>query len=63
MTGTVVIALPYFRKEAERIAAFLGADVALYTPDIFSGSFSNRKRIVALMGAFYLKHPARMMSL
>ena len=49
MTCTVVIALPYFRKEAERIAAFLGADVALYTTDIFSGSFSNRKRIVALM--------------
>ena len=49
MTDTVVIALPYFRKEAERIAAFLGADAVLYTPDIFSESFSSRKRIVALM--------------
>src|SRR5512136_27501 len=49
MTDTVVIALPYFRKDAERIAAFLGADIALYTPEIFSEAFSNRKRIVALM--------------
>lgn len=49
MTDTVVIALPYFRKDAERIAAFLGADVALYTPDIFAEAFNNRKRIVALM--------------
>jgi cobalt-precorrin 5A hydrolase len=49
MTDTVVIALPYFRKDAERIAAFLGADVATYTPEVFAGVFSSRKRIVALM--------------
>jgi cobalt-precorrin 5A hydrolase len=49
MTDTVVIALPYFQKEAGRIAAFLGADTALYTSDIFIDAFSRRKRIVALM--------------
>jgi cobalt-precorrin 5A hydrolase len=49
MTDTVVIALPYFRKDAERIATFLGADVAQYTPEIFADVFSRRKRIVALM--------------
>ena len=49
MTDTVVIALPYFRKDAERIAAFLGADIAQYTPEIFTESFRSRKRIVALM--------------
>jgi cobalt-precorrin 5A hydrolase len=49
MTDTVVIALPYFRNDAERIAAFLGADVATYTPEIFADVFCSRKRIVALM--------------
>ena len=49
MTDTVVIALPYFRKDAERIAVFLGADVALYTPEIFAEAFRSRKRIAALM--------------
>jgi len=49
MTDTEVIALPYFRKDAERIAAFLGADIAIYTPDIFAEAFTSRKRIVALM--------------
>jgi cobalt-precorrin 5A hydrolase len=49
MTDTVVIALPYFRKDAERIAAFLGADLALYTPEVFAGVFCSKKRIVALM--------------
>ena len=49
MTDTVVIALPYFQKDAERIAAFLGAEIATYTPDIFTEVFSSRKRIVALM--------------
>jgi cobalt-precorrin 5A hydrolase len=49
MTDTVVIALPYFRKDAEQIAAFLGAEVALYTPEIFAEAFCSRKRIVALM--------------
>src|SRR5512137_250896 len=49
MTDTVVIALPYFQKDAERIAAFLGAEVAIYTPEIFADAFCTRKRIVALM--------------
>jgi cobalt-precorrin 5A hydrolase len=49
MTDTVVITFPYSRTDAERIAAFLGADVAEYTADIFSVVFSGRKRIVALM--------------
>ncbi len=49
MTDTVVIALPYFRNDAERVAAFLGADIATYTPEIFPDAFSRRKRIVALM--------------
>ncbi|MDD1684696.1 MAG: cobalt-precorrin 5A hydrolase, partial [Methanoregula sp.] len=49
MTDTVVITLPYFRPDAERIATFLGADIAEYTPDLFSVAFRDRKRIVALM--------------
>jgi len=49
MTDTVVIALPYFRKDAERVAAFLGADIATYTADVFAEAFRSRKRIVALM--------------
>jgi cobalt-precorrin 5A hydrolase len=49
MTDTVVIALPYFRKDAERVAAFLGADIAEYTPEIFSEAFTGSKRIIALM--------------
>jgi cobalt-precorrin 5A hydrolase len=49
MTDTVVIALPYFQNDAGRIAAFLGADVALYTPEIFARAFSSHRRIVALM--------------
>jgi cobalt-precorrin 5A hydrolase len=49
MTDTVVITFPYSRKEAERIAVFLGADVVEYTADIFTTVFASRKRIVALM--------------
>ena len=49
MTDTVVIALPGFLPDAERIAAFLGAEVIPYTPEIFTMAFSERKRIVALM--------------
>ena len=49
MTDTVVITFPYSRPEAERIAAFLGADVIEYTPDVFSTVFPGRKRIIALM--------------
>jgi cobalt-precorrin 5A hydrolase len=49
MTDTVVITFPYSRPEAERIAIFLGADVAEYSADIFNTVFTTRKRIVALM--------------
>jgi len=49
MTDTVVITFPYSRKEAERIAAFLGADVVDYTSDIFPAVFATKKRIIALM--------------
>jgi cobalt-precorrin 5A hydrolase len=49
MTDTVVITLPYFRPDAERIAAFLGADVVMYTPEVFADAFCSQKRIVALM--------------
>jgi cobalt-precorrin 5A hydrolase len=49
MTDTVVIALPYFMKDAERIAAYLGAGAVTYTPEIFEELFSCHKRIVALM--------------
>jgi cobalt-precorrin 5A hydrolase len=49
MTDTVVITFPYSRKEAERIAAFLNADILDYSQDIFTEVFASRKRIVALM--------------
>ncbi len=49
MTDTVVIALPYLRNDAEWIAAALGAEVAMYTRDIFAEAFRTRRRIVALM--------------
>ncbi len=49
MKDTVVITFPYSRGEAEKIAAFLGADVAEYSSDIFDSVFAGRKRIVALM--------------
>jgi cobalt-precorrin 5A hydrolase len=49
MIDTVVIALPYFRNDAGRIAAYLGAEVIEYTPEIFTDVFCSRKRIVALM--------------
>jgi len=49
MTDTVVIALPYFQTDAERIAAFLGAEVVPYTPGVFADIFRDRKRIIALM--------------
>jgi cobalt-precorrin 5A hydrolase len=49
MKDTVVITFPYSRVEARRIAAFLGADLAEYAPDIFATVFPMRKRIVALM--------------
>ena len=40
MTDTVVIALSRFLREAERVAKFLGADVQVYTPTIFSEAVS-----------------------
>jgi cobalt-precorrin 5A hydrolase len=49
MNDTVVITFPYSRGEAERIAAFLGADVTEYSSDIFDSVFPGRRRIVALM--------------
>jgi cobalt-precorrin 5A hydrolase len=49
MNDTVVITFPYSRGEAERIAKFLGADIAEYSPEIFATVFPGRKRIVALM--------------
>ena len=49
MTDTVVIALPRFRKEAERIGVFLGAEVRDYTPEIFPELFPEARRIVAVM--------------
>jgi cobalt-precorrin 5A hydrolase len=49
MNDTVVITFPYSRRYAEHIAAFLGADVIDYTPDIFDAIFPSRKRVVALM--------------
>lgn len=49
MTDTVVIALPRFFKEAQRIAVFLGADIRKYTPEIFSEIFPYYRRIIAIM--------------
>jgi cobalt-precorrin 5A hydrolase len=49
MTDTVVIALPYFLPDAERIGKYLGAEVLGYSPEIFATVFRDRKRIVALM--------------
>ncbi len=49
MTDTVVIALPRFMQEAERIGASLGAEVREYTPEIFSELFPEARRIVAVM--------------
>ena len=49
MTETVVIALPRFSRDAERIATFLGAEFREYHPDIFSEIFPQSHRIVAVM--------------
>jgi cobalt-precorrin 5A hydrolase len=49
MTGTVVIALPRFMHHAERVAAYLGADIQEYTPDVFAGFFGTAEKIVAIM--------------
>jgi cobalt-precorrin 5A hydrolase len=49
MNDTVVITFPYSRREADSIAAFLGAEVINYTPGIFDAIFPARRRVVALM--------------
>ena len=49
MIDTVVIALPRFSHQAERVAAVLGADVLNYTPDLFAEIFPHTRRIVAIM--------------
>ena len=49
MTRTVVIALPYFIRDAQRIASFLDAEVQEYSPEIFDTVFRSAERIVALM--------------
>ncbi|MGA2912159.1 MAG: cobalt-precorrin 5A hydrolase [Methanoregula sp.] len=49
MNDTLVIALSRFLGQAERIAAFLGADVREYTPVLFSEIFPHTRRIVAVM--------------
>ena len=49
MTETVVIALPRFSRDAERIATFLGAEFREYHPDIFSEIFPHSRRIIAVM--------------
>ncbi|MGA2162635.1 MAG: cobalt-precorrin 5A hydrolase [Methanoregula sp.] len=49
MNDTVVIALPRFIRDAERIAGFLKADVQEYRTGIFTDLFPTAHRIVALM--------------
>ena len=49
MNDTIVIALSRFLGEAECVANFLGADVRVYTPDIFLKIFPHSRRIVAIM--------------
>jgi cobalt-precorrin 5A hydrolase len=49
MKDTVVIAIPRFLPDAQRIAAFLGADVQEYRATVFAEVFPAARRIVALM--------------
>ena len=49
MTDTVIIALPRFMREAERIGVFLGAGAREYTPEIFAELFPTTRRIVAVL--------------
>jgi cobalt-precorrin 5A hydrolase len=51
MSDTVVIALPSFASEAERIARYLNADMRSYSRTVFSETFSAYPRIVAVMAA------------
>lgn len=46
---TVIVTFPYARADADRIAAFLGAEVAEYGPDTLESAFASADRIVALM--------------
>ena len=49
MSGTVVIALPYFAREAERIAETIGGEFRPYHEDVFTDAFATADRIIALM--------------
>jgi cobalt-precorrin 5A hydrolase len=49
MKDTVVIAMPRFLPDAQRIAEFLDADVLEYRAGIFAEIFPGARRIVALM--------------
>lgn len=49
MKETVVITFSHSRTEAEKIAAFLHADILPYTDEVFPAAFSRYQRVVALM--------------
>ena len=49
MTDTVVIALPRFLPEAQRIADYLNADLREYRTGIFADIFPSARRIIAVM--------------
>ena len=49
MTDTIVVALPFFFRDAERIAAFLGAEAKEYTAHSFSRAVEDKRCIVAIM--------------
>jgi cobalt-precorrin 5A hydrolase len=51
MTDTVVIALPRFSREAERVATALHTEYREYSPGIFAEIFPHVRRIVAVMSA------------
>jgi len=51
MTGTCVIALPRFMKQARGIAGHLGAELIPYGPIAFKSAFSSYRGIVAVMSA------------
>lgn len=48
---TVVIALPKFAPEAEKIATYLGAEVKPYSHTVFAETIPKYERIVAVMAA------------
>lgn len=49
MTGTVVIALPYFTEEAQRVAIAIGGTFVPYHENVFAEAMGTAERIVALM--------------